>query len=758
VSGMLNRIFGLDALAFGEEGVRLLLARPLPAWGWALAALGAGAFAWWSYRRLVGPARPRAALAGLRALLILMLALLIAGPQLVRSNEREEPDWVVMLIDRSASLTVRDAEDGASSREEQLKGAIEANAATWAQLGEKRELVWLGFAGGAFELQEEGPTPGLGEPDGRRTNIGRALEDALARAAARPVAGIVLLSDGRSHDRPSRAVLRALQGERTGVYAVPLGSPEAVGDLSVERVDAPRLAFAGDTVPVRVRVGRYGEAGAGTVRLVDAATGQTLDEAAIEGDEVVLTHQPRDAGARTWAIQLIPEGADLLDDNNLGELRVEISDRPVRVLHLDGYPRWEYRYIKNLLLRERSIVSSSLLIAANRRYIQEGDTELATLPRTLDEWEPFDTIVLGDVHARQFSEEQLDSLRRHVAENGAGLLWVAGDGPTPSSWLDTPLAPLLPFVAGADVSPWTEPVTMRRTEAAERLGALRLEDRAGEGWPAPLADPDTGWSRLRWAQRLDPDRLKPTAEVLATGVPMSSWPATAGESPLVVSMRYGAGRSVYVATDEIWRWRYARGEALPERFWLGLVRLLGRTRLERAGKPAVLDVSPPQAEVERPVRISLRLLDQSLLEAGLRSTPVGIGGAGQRDELTLTGEDGRLAATWSTTEPGIYRIEPLDPLLASLGLSATVEVSEPSRELREPATDHALLAELAGATEGRVLSIDELADLPSMLPNRSLRIEGEPDIQTLWDRPFVLALIVLLLTAEWIGRKLVRLV
>ena len=114
---------------------------------------------------------------------------------------------------------------------------------------------------------------------------------------------------------------------------------------------------------------------------------------------------------------------------------------------------------------------------------------------------------------------------------------------------------------------------------------------------------------LRWAQKIDPGTLKPTAEVLASVLPANSG---GNPAPIVLSMRYGAGRSVYVGTDEIWRWRYARGEELPERFWIPLVRLIGREGLARAGRSAVLEANPPRTEPMSPVRISLELLDERL--------------------------------------------------------------------------------------------------------------------------------------------------
>ncbi len=111
--------------------------------------------------------------------------------------------------------------------------------------------------------------------------------------------------------------------------------------------------------------------------------------------------------------------------------------------------------------------------------------------------------------------------------------------------------------------------------------------------------------------------MKPAAESLAWAVPASG--AVRGDdsqrTPMVMTMRYGAGRTVYVATDEIWRYRFGRGETLPERFWIPLVRLLARESLGRSGKPAVLQVAPQRALTDQPVRITVKLLDQSLLDA-----------------------------------------------------------------------------------------------------------------------------------------------
>lgn len=793
---------GRAGLRPGDPGVEFGFARPLPAWGWLLVLIAAGVLAGWSYRHIAGSRPARAALAVLRAAVLAALVLVISGPQLIRPNDRVERDWVLVLVDRSASMTIPDApaDTGRTSRETQLETALDRSGPMWAELSRRRDVVWMGFDRGAFDLPE-GPDgrAGLGKPEGRGTSLGAALDQALRRAAARPVSGVVILSDGRSADEPGHATLRRLQADHIPVITVPLGSPDPVMDLAIDSAEAPVMAFIHDTVPVQVRVERLGGAesgtdgsGAGAVRadveLVDRTTGIVLDrqQAVFTGDEarVTLKSHPDQPGQASWLVRLAPAGPDLIPGNNQAELSVELVDRPLRVVYFDGYPRWEYRYIKNLLVREKSISSSSLLLAANRRSVQEGDVTLDAIPRSQEEWAKFDVVIIGDVRPEMFSREQMEQLREHVASRGGGLLWIGGPGATPAAWGQTPLADLLPFrIADPQsgnvlVKAWPEPVTMARTELAERLGVLELADPpapgtpvqgADPGWPARLSDPATGWSLLRWAQRIDPTAVKPTAEVLATVTPASAPGGSSAGTPAVLSMRFGAGRVLYVATDETWRWRYARGEALQERFWLPLIRMQGRESLARSAKPATLDVTPRRALVEQPVRIALRLLDQSLVDQRLPGVTVKIEPVGEDGpppvQLRLALEDEGSArsitqtysTTWLPVEPGKFTVTVVEPTLALMRLSAPVEVAYPDDELRHPRTDHALLTRLSQDTSGRVLEPDALSSLPGLLPKRDLRIAGAPDIETLWDRPMVLALFLGLLAAEWIGRKLIQL-
>ncbi len=229
-NGFIRWLLDIDRIPQGAEGVHLAWERGIPAWVWVGILFGATFFAMWSYWRIAGNRNGRGVLAGVRTAIILLVLVIICGPMLQLPRENRQEDWVLVLADRSESMRIQDAarsgaageSAGRISRDEQLLEILTSSAPTWESLDREREILWLGFHDGIFELEEaaanpdESPADGglaidLDEPAGTRTQINTSLNQALQRAAARPVSGLVLLSDGRTPDPPTRALVRRLQ-------------------------------------------------------------------------------------------------------------------------------------------------------------------------------------------------------------------------------------------------------------------------------------------------------------------------------------------------------------------------------------------------------------------------------------------------------------------------------------------------------------------------------------------------------------------
>ena len=775
--------------------VSLVFERPLPAWAWLMVAIGAVVVAVWSYRRLQGAARPlsralRTTLVVLRSASILLLAVLVSGPGVRFERTRIEPDRLVVLVDRSRSLTIADA-PGGGTREEQLartlrgaEGMLAAIAGAAPSGGggtaaaAAREIDVVGFSGGAFSLPVQGVriADALGAPEGERTDLDAALRQAVARSAGRPLSGVLVLSDGRSTVPVSPDTLRLLERDSVRVYTVALGSNERIGDAAIVATAQPARAFVRDRVPVEVRIDRGAVAGASKgadgaaadaspleVRLVDAETGAELarkevpapDSQGAAGEQVVVLDAAGDAaGVRRWRVELVGARADLVRENDVRELSVEFIDRPLRVLYVEGTSRWEYRYFKNLLTREKDVESSIMLLSADRDFAQEGNMPIARLPRTKEEFAKYDLFVLGDVPSGFFSPDQLAVIRAEVSERGAGLLWIAGERSTPSSWEATPLADLFPFRPPLALEPRAGASIVRPTSVAERLGVLRLSD-DGDGWPDVLTDRDMQWPRLRYVQSVPRSRLKPTAEVLADAEGIGA--AASEPTAAVTRMRFGAGEVVFVATDEIWRWRYGQGERYPERFWIPLVRLLARESLVKGDERATLSVEPARVAPGESVVVTLRFADEESAEQSAATLPVEIVAADGTPvgRVEVVREGGSATATVPVEKVGAFRAVASDPAFGRV--AAAFEVVRRDDELRRGDTDHEALAEIARRTGGQVLDTQSLAGLAEILPRRA-RETDESVLRALWDTPAALTLLLVLLGLEWIGRRLLRLV
>ena len=493
-------------------------------------------------------------------------------------------------------------------------------------------------------------------------------------------------------------------------------------------------------------------------------------------------------GPATWDVELIydPLGkhstsqasdvakTDLITDNNRQQVQLELIDRPIRVLYVEGYPRWDYRYLKSVIVREKSIRSSVLLISADREFAQEGDVPITRLPRDIGELKEFDVVVIGDVPSGYFSLSQRTLLRDHIAIGGAGLLWIGGAYHTPYSYDTTQLADLLPMRRPGMVAPVENtfvPIQAQPTPLAQSLNLFVLHEpvttndlRTSSWWPEGLPS-------LMWAQEIG--ALKPSADVLVTGLSEGE----GSQVPLVAQLRYGAGQVVYVASDDTWRWRYGRGDLYFQRFWVELIRMLGRHRVRDDSRRVRLDSSHHRVEVNQAVVIEAHVRDAMLLERDLPQMTVSVTNnsnsingnvakAQERLELLpvttphheVTHQDKTRTyrAIWRPSVPGQMVLKLSEPAQGDLDTALSIEVFRRNDEMQHPLPDHAKLKELADLSGGQIVELNHLEQLAGLIPNRAKRTPNDLQ-EPLWNSPLTLIIVLALLTIEWIGRKIIRL-
>lgn len=749
-----------------------------------------GIVAWIGYARERIGTGPRLLLSGLRVLALLLLLIVLFRPVVVQRNDEVKPAEVLVLVDDSASML---REDSYASNAE-LRTALQRFSDVPVERTARMELARQAVDKELLPILARGEYRVHGyrfsrdltaatEPlemtgRGHSTHIGEAIERALALHRGEHVTDIVLISDGRSNGGPPALdAARAAGALGVPVHTLVVGDTNPERNLWIELVEAPTDVLEGDEIAVTARVSARGFANedesASRVMLEELSAGgdRLLAEEPIvpnaDGTRVVLVAPPGSStqgGDRRFRISVEPvAGESLLDDNSV-EFRVHLTPEKVRVLYVDAYPRWEYRFLKELLKRsDQNIEASIFLLSAEASFVQESSrgveplTEVPTDRKQL--LENYDVIILGDVNPYAISpdparcEEFLTSLREFV-ERGGGLFMQAGQYDNPRSYVDTELEELLP-------------VLLDKTGALAFTGDTTVEKHPLLETPnAPhqivRLNPDSEVNRQLWEEQgglsgfywyAPVTRAKPGAQVLLRH-PFEE--SAYGRHPLLVAGYFPAGRTLFFALDSTWRWRFRFGDYYHERFWRDAIRWLALGRLKSGDRRTRLDSLRSSYSLEERVVLEARVLDEDFhpSERPVQNGRIE-GPDGEITELSLVlvpDRAGLYRAALEVGRPGVYRAWLEDE--GRRTASCEFEVSLPSRENADPTPDPALLASISSLTGGRALHLAKLTDLSNEFPGNEERREPiSSQLDDAWDNWWTLILALLFLSAEWIARK-----
>jgi uncharacterized membrane protein len=772
--------------------------------------LGAAALALvvWVYRR-EGRSRPvRVTLGIVRGLLLAFVIALLNRPVLTLGQSRTEPSVLAVMIDDSMSMRVRDvAFDPNQEPQTRLAAAVEvltgADEKLLKALAGTHELRFYRFHAVAAPITSPATqpptnspqTPALDpalveairklEPSGQSTQIGASLRAALDDLQGQRLAGVVLMTDGRDTPaRPLSATLTMLKDSGVKLFPTPLGSEEPPTNIEIQSVSAHDAAFKGDIVNVKATVRATGFAGAGRdvlMRLRSKDAGQTLvapeggpveQKVTLANDaptEVELQFTARDVGPLELLVEAARQPGELDEEDNLRRVSMEVLDAKINVLYVEGYPRWEYRYIKNEMIRDASVDISCLLFSADPSFRQEGDKPITRFPENMDELLDYDVVLFGDVDPAMFSDAQLQLVSDFVSKKNGGFGMVAGPQWSPRRYRGTPLEAVLPVDvsrmqpddsasgAGTSITQGFRPV-LTREGTSSSIFRFFADRQRNERFLREEIQP------LFWYARQV--RIKRgIGEVLAEH-PAESDP-DGRKAPLLVLGHFGGGRTLFSAIDDSWRWRFYTGESVFDTYWVQQLRHLARSR--KLGQRRVTFVSDrPVYELGHQVRGTLRILDPQILPQlpeqirveihssdGAATQPAG-GSQVVRREILVKQEGSPDTYNVSFTAERAGRFVMKLPSLAAgiEPIDLPFDVNVPRLELAEPQVDRVTLARLASETGGTLVDPAGARDvLPRLIPSvaRVLPIEtSEP----LWDAPLAMLLFVFLITTEWLMRKL----
>jgi hypothetical protein len=756
-----------------------------PPWATLLAAIAAVIVVVYIYLR-EGTAvsrRYRLTLAVVRLMLLAIVALMIA--QLSIGVKKTGLPSVAVVIDDSQSMTVADQYDEKAAKalgERMKKASVEDADLQRFRLAQtvllERDAALLRGIGDAYKLHAfllNGPqslpstdTKALvdeirkAKPVGEVTRLGAGVRDVLDDLRGSAPAAIVLLTDGVNTDGPPLSE-GAASAQRRGVpiFCVGLGSEQPVRDLRLNDLLVEDVVFVGDVVPFECKLTAVGFQGT-KVNVVLHEKGKTdplaKAEVTVGSDEqpqpIRLTYRPTEVGRFEYVVEVEPQPGEQQTENNRQSHAVEVRKEKIRVLLAEAYPSFEYRYLRNMLERDETIELNTVLQQADLEHAEQDKAALRVFPERKEELFSYDVIILGDVDPSLLSAAAQQMLADFVDQPGKGgaIVMIAGPQYMPLAFRNSPLAKLMPFdlarVRLPDPNvPLTEGFSVQPTDLGSALPPMQLGDTPEESREI--------WEHLPplyWLTET-PD-LKPAARVLAED---ATHAAADGHKPPVIIMQYvGAGKVLFHATDETWRWRFRVGDVYFSRYWIQMLRYLCRSKLSESGQGAVFSTDCREYSPGEPVRFRVRFVDERLAPSEDDGVTIVVEQAGrQTQKIVLRRAAGRsvFEGTLDRPTPGSYHAWLATPHVEGAAPAADFTVNPPAGEFAQIRMDASALREAAATTGGKYYTIENAAKLLGDLPpGRQVPIETLPSIP-LWNRWPVLLTFLVLIIAEWVMRK-----
>lgn len=746
----------------------------------------------WSYLQTSSHSRLKMACLALKAVAILLLAVSLLDPLYVGTRPKPGSNLFLVVADNSRSLQLADR-GARETRGEAVRKSLEQKESWLTRLAQDFDVRKY-----TFDTQLQ-PTQDFSQLQftGEASALSQTIEQLAERFRGQPVAGILLLTDGNATDLTGSELSGA---QLPPLFPVAVASNSPATDVSVSHVAVSQTNFEASPVTLVAEIATQSLAGKQVVvRVVDEAQKE------IEKQTLTVTKngeslsqrfllKPEKPGVSFYHVQVALAGEEALASdstksaeatlaNNVRFATVDRGSGPYRVLYVSGLPNWEFKFLRRAVAKDDEVDLVGLVRIAKkepkfnflsrtdertnplfrgfgnkndetaeqydepvilRLGTEDKDELLKGFPKDAEDLYRYHAVILDDIEAAFFTQDQLSLLQQFVSQRGGGLLMMGGKNSFgEGGFARTPVAELLPvYLDRSTGEANTQPMHLKLTR---------------EGWLQP-------WIRVRANEQDEEARLvsmpgfrslnrvesiKPGASVLAeveTAQGMSR--------PALAVQPFGRGRAAALLIGDLWRWDLRREDASTsdlEKAWRQTVRWL------------VADV-PQSVEVETRVKtgaglpareLIIRARDKKFLPLDNATVSINVKTPDGK-ELQLTADSseaaaGEYRALFVPRVAGAYRatVSVTAPDGSDVGSRETGWAAEPeTEEFRELAGNLPLLDRLAKESGGEVVTLNQLDRFVSSLPNRKI-----PQVETwsypIWHQWSVLMLAIACLVGEW---------
>jgi hypothetical protein len=746
---------------------------------WWFLGIVAGILCLWAYStaflKKPVPPRLRKGLFLLRLLFIIALLYLLTGPRLEREIEQIQMAHLAILLDDSESMNLpTEAPDGPT----RLEAAKNLLTPDWMQqFSDKQLTVSL------WRTSDLAPVRSVEDFQARAGSspLGQALSGLSDKFRQTRLAGIVLVSDGQNTEGPSPAEIA--DSLEAPLFNLGLGPEQAEWQVTIEELIVPEQAFQDEIVPIQTVISQRGEkpADAGPLKL-----SLRIDGRQVAGQELEFAtgqlrmqwpyeHRFEETGPKTIQVIIEPEqgparpiASEVRRAQWRSESVIQILRKKYQAVILSGRPGWEVKFLRRALEEDPRLEATLLWpkpdgsLAVIRQEKIPGEEiegsgsetglealfENPSIDRLRQSLSSVDLLILSDLrmNSRGSSSPMLrgadiQSIGKWV--RAGGKLLILG-GPEMFASGGSPFAPfesMLPVRLAEREDYRSVPVFLEVTEWGRRSEALTSLVLAGEKAlpPAPT------WNEL------GPAKLG--TEVLLTNEE---------ESPLLAWHTYGEGRVMAAGPDSFWKLGLPMtGSRIPEdspgssvldNFWRESGRFL---ILGDRGSGIRLYTDGSRYERGNTIRIWCRVSGNLQVENPEQRLVVEVKHEEERKSPeTLFLDQNPLSPT---LYEGSFRPQQTGAYLLKTAMNQITDekkilVTAPRQEYRRLHQDVAQLQKAAAAGGGAYFALPDAGNIPQA-------VEYEPVTEKvtrsvfLGSSPWILMLLLLFLSSEWILRK-----
>ncbi len=634
------------------------------------------------------------------------------------------------------------------------------NVEFWAITGNSPQRWW------SVEQSLKLPKVYPGKADSDITDLNAVIASRIAQKHDEKCA-VVVISDGLHNSGNSPLEPAKIAGERNiPVFTVGIGALERPNDLAVLDITAPQTVFFEDHLKgdvnikddmppgqkFSIKIEENGET-LWTKELITEHTHLRKVEFDFPIKELIEAKRGKvkDAEYSSFPLAMKVSITALTGEkdptNNVSLFRTRAMTQKRKLLLLDGRPRWETRYLKNMFERDPQWEVNALVAGTEVNNEWEHGDKPGQLPATREALFMYDLIIFGEVPTRLVGQKDMEWIKDFINARGGGIVFIDGQRELLRAYTGTTIGPLLP-------------VEWLTAQSKDVPSAMRLTDR-GAGYVPIRLSANTEENSGLWKQ-LRPPHWVAATKPLAGAETLVETVVSNKTYPTIVLRSFGAGKVLFMGTDETWRWRYDVADKYQDAFWHQIANGIMEPTYAVRNKFVALDAGGVNYQEGDSAELRIRLFDDKgraitkgkpsiiLSRDGKQVASIPLS-ADENSGGTFRGKTGQLV-------PGDYEVRVdsgnLVPETPDMPVQFHVQkkTGDASRELAELSCNEELLQQMARVSGGEYFREETAAKLIGKLePLSNGRVEESETV--LWQSWWWFIPVIGLLTTEWVLRK-----